>query len=452
MDRTIDRRQFLRQAAGAGIAASLAGIGSNGCQTQRPGLAMPGWVDRPKDRVRVGFVGIGNMGRGHIENLLRIEGCLITAICDIIPERTQWARERIVRSGQADPKVYGQHGERDFVRLCQQEDIDLVYTATPWQWHAPVCLAAMENGKHAACEVPIATTLDECWQLVEAAERHKRYCVMMENCCYDRIEMAVLNMVRQGLFGELLHAECGYLHDLRELKLSPTYYQGMWRLQYAIKRNGNPYPTHGIGPVAWCMDILRGDRFEYLVSVSTRSIGLNLYAKARYPQWADQAFRLGDVNTSLINTAKGKTIVVKHDTHLPRPYSREFLIQGTRGLVRKYPQPLIYVEGEGQEDQWQPLDGYLDRYEHPIWKALQAKATGAGHGGMDYIEDYRLIRALRMGIPPDIDVYDSVTWSCIFPLSEQSVGHAGRPMPFPDFTRGMWAKARPLGVFEHQYQ
>jgi hypothetical protein len=273
---------------------------------------------------------------------------------------------------------------------------------------------------------------------------------MMEYCCYDRIEMAVLNMVRQGLFGQLLHAECGYLHDLRELKLSPTYYQGMWRLKYAIHRNGNPYPTHGIGPVAWCMDILRGDRFEYLVSMSTKSIGLNLYAKARYPQWADQRFKLGDINTTLIHTALGKTIIVKHDTHLPRPYSRDFLIQGTRGLVRKYPQPLIYIEGEGASDQWQPFAKYLEGYEHPVWEALNKQAQGAGHGGMDFIEDYRLIQALRKGVPPDIDVYDSVTWSAIFPLSERSVAARGRPVAFPDFTGGKWGSARPLGVFEHQ--
>lgn len=442
MANRLDRRQFLKQATATGILASIVDL-ETGCHGPDRRPALLDWSDRPRDQVKVGFVGIGNMGRGHVNNLLKVPGCHIAAVCDILEDRAQWARDRVLASGQPEPKVF-----LDFKELCQ-EDLDLVYTATPWQWHTPVCITAMQNGKHVACEVPIATTLDECWQLVETAQKYRRYCVMMENCCYDRLEMAVLNMVREGLFGELLHAECGYLHDLRELKLSPTYYQGQWRLQYAIHRNGNPYPTHGLGPVAWCMDILRGDRFEYLVSVSTKSVGLNLYARTKYPRWAQQQFKLGDVNTTLISTAKGRTIIVKHDTHLPRPYSRDFLIQGTKGLVRKYPQPLIYVESEASQDQWQQIGPFLEQYEHPIWRSLQEKAKGSGHGGMDYIEDYRLIQSLRQGLPPDIDVYDSVTWSAIFPLSERSVEAKGRPISVPDFTGGLWDKHRDLGVFAH---
>lgn len=450
MDNTLNRREFLRETAAAGLGATIAGLAASGCEGPLRGA--PVWrssPDRPRDLIRVGYVGIGHMGSGHVNNLLQIEGCRITAVCDIRPERVQWATRQITAAGFPAPKTYGQGGDRDFVRLCEQEDVDLVFTATPWQWHTPACVAAMKNGKHAASEVPIAVSLEECWELVETAEKTGRHCSMMENCCYDLHEMVALNMIHQGLLGEVLYAECGYLHDLRELKLSPTYYQGMWRLPYAIHRTGNPYPTHGIGPVAWCMDILRGDTFETLASASTRSAGLNRYAAKKYPEWAGQTFRMGDVSTSLIRTAHGKTIVVKHDTHLPRPYSRDFLVQGTEGLVRKYPTPLVYIEGRSPNDEWEGMEGYAKQYEHPVWTSLRQKAQGAGHGGMDYIEDYRLIQALRQGVGPDIDVYDSVTWSAIFPVSEQSVNGRGKAVPFPDFTRGQWRQKRPLGVFEH---
>jgi len=450
MDDTLNRRAFLRDTAAAGLGATIAGLAASGCEGGLRGAPSPkGLADKPRDLIRVAYVGIGNMGSGHVSNLLKVDGCRITAVCDVRPEKVEWARKRITAAGFPEPKTYGQGGDRDFVRLCEQEDVDLVYTATPWQWHTPVCVAAMKNGKHAASEVPIAVSLEECWRLVEIAEKNRRHCVMMENCCYDLHEMVTLNMIRQGLLGEVLYAECGYLHDLRELKLSPTYYQGMWRLDYAIHRTGNPYPTHGIGPVAWCMDILRGDTFETLASAGTKSVGLNRYAEKKYPKWAKQAFRMEDVNTSLIRTANGKVIVVKHNTHLPRPYSRDFLVQGTEGLVRKYPTPLVYIEGRSPNDQWEDMEGYTKQYEHPVWTSLNQKAQGAGHGGMDYIEDFRLIQALRQGVEPDIDVYDSVTWSAIFPVSEQSVNGRGRAISFPDFTRGMWRQKRPLGVFEH---
>ena len=450
MSDALNRRDFLRQTAATGLGAGLGALAVSGCtEVLRRAPAPAGWPDKPKDLVRVGYVGIGNQGQGHVNNLLKVPGCQITALCDIRPEKVEEAKKRIIAAGHPEPKTYGQGGDRDFVRLCEQEDVDLVYTATPWQWHTPVCVAAMKSGKHAASEVPIATSLEECWQLVETAEKTHRFCVMMENCCYDLHEMVTLNMIHQGLLGEVLHAECGYLHDLRELKLSPTFYQGMWRLNFAIHRNGNPYPTHGIGPVAWCLDILRGDTFETLASASTKSVGLNLYAKEKYPKWANQPFKLGDVSTSLIRTAQGKTIVVKHDTHLPRPYSRDFLIQGTQGLVRKYPTPLVYIEGKSPNDEWEDMAAYTKQYKHPVWTSLEQKAQGAGHGGMDYIEDYRLIQALRQGVEPDIDVYDSVTWSAIFPVSEQSVGSGGKCIRFPDFTGGRWKEKRPLGVLEH---
>jgi predicted dehydrogenase len=446
----LNRRDLLKKSAAAGIGTAIGGIALSGCawQNQRPGLA--GMIDSPsspKNLIKIGFVGIGNMGSSHVQNFLKIEGCQIAAVCDIRPERIELARKMISEAGHPEPKVYGK-GDLDFVRMCEQEDLDLVYNAAPWHWHAPICLAAMKHGKHTASEVNIALTIDDCWELVEISEKYKKHCIMMENCCYDYTEMMVLNMIQKGLFGEIIHGECGYLHDLRNLKLSPAYYQGMWRIHESIKHNGNLYPTHGIGPMAWCMDINRGDTLDYMVSISSNSRGLNDYAKKHYPdsQWVNQKFALGDVNTCVIRTHKGKTIICKHDTHLPRPYSRDFMVQGTRGLMRKYPTELIYIEGQSPSDAWEELAGYAREYEHPIWTNLKEKAKGAGHGGMDYIEDYRLIQALRKGVQPDIDVYDSVLWSSIIPLSEKSAVNGGEPVKFPDFTRGAWRNPRPLKI------
>jgi predicted dehydrogenase len=412
-------------------------------------LSPPGlFTARPVDPVRVGYVGIGNQGSSHIKNLLRIEGARITALCDIVPEKVERAQKQVEEAGQPKPAAYTR-GHTDFVRMCENEQLDLVYTATPWDLHVPVCVAAMKNGKHAATEVPAAVTLEECWRLVETAEKTRRYCVMMENCCYDRAEMLILNMVSKGLFGELLHAEGGYLHDLRELKISPTYYQGAWRIEHSIKRNGDLYPTHGLGPVAQCMEVNRGDAFDYLVSMSCNSRGLNLYAAEKFgpadPR-ATQKYALGDIVSTLIRTEKGRTILLQHDTNSPRPYSRNILVQGTKGIVRKYPEEKIHIEGRTPAHSWEELSNYMEEFEHPIWKKLREDAAGAGHGGMDFIEDYRLIQALREGIEPDMDVYDAAALSAVSALTERSIANKSSPVNFPDFTRGMWKKARQLQV------
>ncbi len=461
MAEQLTRRGLLRTGAAAGLAVMAGGIALPGCMDtqRRSGAAsMIGYGPEAKDVIKVGFVGIGNQGSGHVNNLLKIEGCQITAVCDIRPERVEWAKKRIVDSGFAEPKTYGQGGDLDFEKMCAEEDLDLVYNSAPWRWHAPICMAAMKNGKHAASEVNIALSVEDCWKLVETSEKTRKHCVMQENCCYDYTEMVVLNMVQQGLFGEVMHGECGYLHDLRGLKIHPTVYQGMWRVHQSLKRNGNLYPTHGIGPMAWCMDINRGDAFDTLVSMSTEAVGLNDFAEKKYAeattdkdkefygQWRNRKYALGDVNITLIRTKKGKTIICKHDTNLPRPYSRDFLVQGSKGLVRKYPSEHVYIEGVSPAHTWEASGAYRDKYEHPVWKAIKEKAQGAGHGGMDFIEDYRLITALRKGVTPDIDVYDSVAWSAIIPLSEESIKGGSKPVKFPDFTRGMWEQPRALGV------
>ena len=336
------------------------------------------------------------MGTVHVQNLLAVgkasPGVEIRAVCDIRAEHAERARDFIREAGGRQPTLYTR-GERDFERMCAEEDLDLVFTATPWRFHVPVCLAAMENGKHAATEVPAATTIEECWALVEAAERTGRHCVMMENCNYGRWEMMVFHLVRLGIFGEILHAEGGYLHDLREVKFSDRG-EGLWRRAHSRTRDANLYPTHGLGPVANCLDIGRGDRFDYLVSMSGPSRGLQDYAREHFPEGAPQRaeeFVLGDVNLSLIKTARGRTITVVHDTNLPRPYSRINLVQGTRGLFAGYPNR-VYVEGRSESHRWDDAEKWREEYEHPLWKNVAGPGEDLGHGQMDYLEDYRLVR------------------------------------------------------------
>jgi hypothetical protein len=398
------------------------------------------------DVVRIGFVGVGGMGTAHVRNLLRIDGCVVQAVCDIVPEKVTLVQDMVEEARFRRPNGYSR-GEWDFVRLCEEENLDLIYNATPWEWHVPICVAAMENGKHTATEVPAAYTLDDCWKLVETAEKHARHCVMMENVSYGRMEMMVLHMVRQGMFGEILHGEGGYLHDLRAIKFADEG-EGLWRRAHATQRNGNLYPTHGLGPIANCMDINRGDCFQSLVSMSGPSRGLQRWAEDHYPPHHEkrrEEYVLGDINVSLIRTAMGRTIYVSHDTNLPRPYSRIHLVQGTRGLFQGYPNR-VYVEGRSPEHSWEEADEYLAEFDHPLWREIEAMARGAGHGGMDYLEDYRLIKCLREGLPTDMNVYDAAALSAVTPLSEWSVANGSQPVGFPDFTRGRWQSWSPLGI------
>ena len=345
------------------------------------------------------MVGVGLQGGSHVENFLKIPGCRITAVCDIREERTSWAQKAITAAGHPAPAVYAR-GPRDFERLCETEDLDLVFTATPWEWHVPVMLAAMKAGKHAATEVPAAMTIDDCWALVEAAEKFRRHAVMMENCNYDRPEMLVLNIVQQGLLGDVLHAEGGYLHDLREIKFEKKD-EGLWRRAWSRKLDGNPYPTHGLGPIANCLDINRGDRFDYMVSMSGPSRGLQDWARDHFPADAPERrerFTLGDVNTSLIKTALGRTIVVQHCTNLPRPYSRIHTVQGTQGHVPGLSQSPLH-RGTRQAAPVARVRGDPEGIRSPAVAAIEAQSAGAGHGGMDFIEDYRLIQCLARRTP-----------------------------------------------------
>ncbi len=443
-----DRRDFIKAGALVGAGTALAGLGLPPV-TAAPikGNARTQFKVRPIDPVRVGFVGVGGMGSAHVQNYLNIDGVQIKSVCDIVPAKVERIQKLVVDAGQPRPAGYAK-GTTDFVRMCETEDLDLVMNATPWEWHVPVCVAAMKNGKHAVTEVPAAMSLEDCWQLVETAEKYGKHCQMMENCCYDRIELMTLHMVRRGLLGEVLHAEAGYLHDLREVKFSKEG-EGLWRRAWAQKLNGNLYPTHGLGPVAQCMNINRGDAFDFLVSMSGPSRGLHEYAVETFgadsPQ-AKEQYVLGDVNTSLIRTKLGKTIILLHDTNLPRPYSRINLVQGTEGIAHKYPDR-IYIEGKAAKPhQWDDFEKFATEFEHPLWKAIAAKGEGRGHGGMDYIEDYRLIWSLRHGEPLDQDVYDAAAWSAVVGASCESVARKCKPVEIPDFTRGLWKSNPPLGI------
>ena len=400
------------------------------------------------DTIRIGFVGCGGMGRHHIKNLVTMPGVRITAVCDTIPDHAELAADIIQKAGHPTPKFYT--GATDsYMALCAEEDLDLVYTATPWEYHTAVCVEAMVNGKHAATEVPAAVTIEECWQLVETAEKTGRHCFMAENCCYDEVEMMLLNIVRQNVLGELLHAECGYLHDLRREK----FWKGgeaLWRMEHTEKRNGDLYPTHGLGPMAQLFNINRGNRFTRLVSMGSQSRGLNLYAADKFGPDSEEALKvyaLGDVITTLIQTQAGQTIQVTHDTSAPRPYSRAILVQGTKGISRKYPEALIHIEGRSEGEMWEPLSDYEDEFEHPLWKQTKDSLKDVGgHGNMDYLVDYRFMHCLRTGMPADIDVYDAAAWSAVSALSEWSIANGSTPVEFPDFTRGKWQERKPLGI------
>ncbi len=402
------------------------------------GGTMAGAKFEPRDQVRLGIIGMGGRGASLLQDLLAIENVEIKAICDLVPERVARSQKAVTEAGQSPPAGFSK-GEWDF-RNLNQLDLDIVYIATPWNWHVPMALDAMKNGKHAAVEVPAATTLQECWELVNTSEATRKHCVMLENCCYGFSEMMVLRMVRDGLLGELTYAEAAYIHDLRSI-LTSSEGEGLWRRFPHMNRNCNLYPTHGLGPVAHYMDVNRGDRFDYMVSVSSGEASLSAYVRANFPEQDPkrrEKYVCGDMNTSIVKTVKGRTILLQHDVVNPRPYSRLNLVSGTKGAFADYP-PRIFVDGQKGDD-WKTIDEFRDKYEHPLWKTTGELARRiGGHGGMDYIMSYRLMDCLKRGMPPDIDVYDAASWSAPTPLSELSVAHNGAPQKFPDFTRGKWS-------------
>jgi predicted dehydrogenase len=384
--------------------------------------------------------------------LMQIEGVEIKALSDLVTNNLKEASAKLREAGKPPADEYS--GENDWKKICERTDIDLIYNCTPWYLHTPISVYAMKQGKHTAVEVPAAMTVEECWQLVNTAEETRRHCMMLENCCYDFFELATLNMARNGVFGDIYHGEGAYIHDLRWLKFASHAeggYHNRWRLEYSKKHTGNLYPTHGLGPVAQIMGINRGDRFDYLTSTSTSQKGMTLYAIEKFGKDspdAKQEYRLGDMNTTLIHSINGKTIMIQHDTTSPRPYNRIHLISGTKGMAVKYPKPGIALSPSSHSFlKQEEYDELMLKWEHPLARQIgeKAKAVG-GHGGMDFIMDYRLIYCLRRGLPLDQDVYDAAAWSSIIELSEKSVMKKGAAVDIPDFTRGSWKDASPWPV------
>ena len=400
-----------------------------------------------RDPVRFGIIGVGERGSLMLDLLLAVPRARVTAVCDIVAQKTSSARDRIVKAGQPAPAVFAR-GDEDFRNLVRRDDLDFVYIATPWDWHVPMALASMSAGKDVGVEVPAATTIEGCWQLVDASEKTRRQCMMMENCCYGATELLILNMVRAGVFGELIYGEAGYLHDLRS-ELFSDEGEGLWRLYPHMKRDGNLYPTHGLGPVANYMGINRGDRFDYLVSMSSLQKGLEAYRAAHIPKdspkWKEK-YICGDVNTSLIKTGARRTILLQHNVANARPYSRLNMVQGVKGLFLDYP-PRIYIEGDQTEEEFTDLTRYRDQYMHRLWREHgKAARQSGGHGGMDYLMLWRLVQCIREGLPPDMDVYDAASWSVPGPLSEASVASGSAPARFPDFTRGRWNQRKGTAI------
>lgn len=395
---------------------------------------------QPVMTARLGIIGVGARGGGLLRNFLAVDNVQIGAVCDLAEDRIARARAMVEKSGQKSPEIYT-GSEQAFEKLCQREDLDIVLIATPWIWHTPMAVYAMKQGRHAAVEVPAARTLEECWELVNVSEQTRRHCIMMENCCYGYNELLVLNMVRAGVLGDLTHGAAAYLHDMRAGLISASGGK-TWRRTEQIRRNGNLYPTHGLGPVAMYMNVNRGDRFASMVSMSSPERALTAYRDrtlAPDDPRRKETYAKGDQNTSLIKTAKGLLITLEHNVATPEPYDRINLIAGSKGIFRDYP-PRVYIDGESKSHEWETIDRFKPKFEHQLWTRMGELARrSGGHGGMDFLECYRLVQRMREGKPPDMDVYDAAAWSAPGPLSEMSVAKGGAPMEFPDFTRGRFA-------------
>ncbi len=373
----------------------------------------------------------------------------MTALSDVFEARVKYSQENLVKMGlKKAAEYYG--SENEWMKLCERDDVDLVYICTPWAWHTPMAVYAMKHGKHVCVEVPAAKTLDEAWQLVETSESTRKHCMMLENCCYDYFELLTLNMARNGFFGELVHAEGAYIHPLIELLFSKTYFDKNWQLRES-QRQGNLYPTHGLGPVCQALDINRGDRMEYLISMSSNDFQMAAKAEelarkdSYYTEFTGKTYK-GDMNTSIIRTWKGKTIMLQYDVTSTRPYSRIHLLSGARGIACKYPEPSRISTGHEWlgETEMKKLE---DQYKPAIVKHIGEIAKKAGgHGGMDFLMDWRTIDCLRNGLPLDEDVYDAALWSSITPLSEWSVTHRSNSIDVPDFTRGSWKINKPVDL------
>lgn len=452
LEKMTKRREFLKAAsAAAGLPAAVqAAEGPAPGQTSPAGQSVMGLTAPPLDEVRVGFIGVGKRGPGGVIRLSHIPRTRVVAVCDVFEERAEKSAQDVAAAGHAKPQTYF-GSEEAYKQLCERPDVNLVYVCTPWHFHVPMALHAMQCGKHVCVEVPIAMTVEDGWRLVEAAERTRLHCMMLENCCYGEDELLALSLARNGLLGELVHGDCGYIHELRAGLTDGTYYKD-YAFEFCKHHAGNSYPTHGLGPIAQYMGINRGDRFERLVSLGSGEFGLSAFIREKFGPDDPRAgfpYQTGDMNTTVLRTARGRTVMVQYGRYSPRPYDRINLISGTKGTLRSYP---LRVALSPDWHDWlgdQALADLKAAYTHPLWRKIGELARqSGGHGGMDYIMEYRLCHCLLNGLPLDQDVYDGVTWSSLVELTERSVRQGGSAVEVPDFTRGAWRSAQPLGLVE----
>ncbi len=459
-----NRRSFLKKTSLASAALGATSLFPEYLrgQLERPITAIyMGDFAAPKlEKLKAAFIGVGARGGYHLKFLAALPNTEVVAICDVyedlVMEKEGWVREVADTGRHQNIKLY--HGDENRWRTMLKEvKPHVVFIATNWHNHAPMAIECMKQGAHAMVEVPIAVTLQEMWDIVDTSEATQKHCMMLENVNYGRDELMFLNMCRQGIIGEVLHGEAAYIHELRWQMEEQERGTGSWRTHHYAKRNGNLYPTHGLGPVAQYMNLGRGeDSFGSLVSFSTPALGRKAYAEKNYPrdhQWNQLDFKGGDLNTSIVKTQLGRTVMVQWDETSPRPYSRLNLIQGTKGTLAGFP-TRVALEG-GVEDltkdhhswvQGEQLQALYEKYDHPLYKRLNASAKGSGHGGMDGIMVYRIVECLQKGLPLDQNVYEGCFWSAVAPLSERSVASGGYPQPFPDFTRGNWKETLPLKI------
>jgi len=454
MSKRINRRDFVKTMALAGTAAAM----------MPKSLFSSPVVNK---QIKLGFVGTGMRGQWMLWLAAKYPEVQIPAICDIDDGMIESALKILKDAGKPYPRIY-KNGDEDFRNMVANEDLDGVYIATPWEWHHTMAIAAMKNGINVGTEVPAALTVRDCWDLVNTSEKTGMNCMIMENVCYRRDIMAVLNMVRQGLFGELLHCQGGYQHDLRHVKFNDGknpygggvefgekgYSESKWRTQHSVDRNGDLYPTHGLGPVSTMLDINRGNRMVYLTSTATQSRGLHNYIVDNggpdHPN-ANVEFKLGDVVTTVIKCDNGQTIMLSHDTNSPRPYSLNYRVQGTKGIWM-VDNNSIYIEGMSPEaHKWEPDETYMEKYDHPLWKRFEDQAAGSGHGGMDFFILRAFVESLKRNVTPPIDVYDAVSMSVICPLSEKSIRLNSTSVKIPDFTRGRWKNNQPIFGLDNDF-
>jgi len=458
----MDRKEFVTKTGLAAAAvASLPVLDLLG-QNKNAGI-------KTDNSVRIALIGTGLRGQNHLELLLRNKDVELVAICDIDERMLTDAKKIITDSGKKMPQIFKGDVNAWKKLLETVKGLDGVFIATPWEWHKPMIIGVLEAGiKYVGTEVILGITLQDHWDVVRAAEKHNAHVTMLENVCYRRDVMAVLNMVRQGLFGELIHLQGGYQHDLREVKFNDGvnpyghgveygekgFSEAKWRTNHSQYRNGDLYPTHGIGPVAQFININRGNRFLSLNSFSSKARGLHNHivkgGGESHPN-AKVNFKLGDVVTTHINCSNGETILLQHDTNLPRPYSLGFRVQGTEGIWMDVNKS-IYIENKAAKPhQWDTAKEWLDKYDHPLWARWSKEAQGSGHGGMDFYIDHMFIESIKNKVAPQLDVYDAASWSAITPLSEQSIELGNETVEFPDFTGGQWMYRKPVFALNGDY-